>query len=210
MKKVALEAPVLKEKVSLRNSLIDVDDSTLIVIDVQESFLMKYSARERELLVSRIGWLVNVAARLNVPVVAMAEDIPRCGSVVPSIAEKLPPDTHIHNKMVFGLAADPEILAAVKNTRRKTAVLVGLETDVCVAHSAIGLIQNDFQVVVVADATGSPGVAHDIGLERMRGAGVLVSSVKSLYYEWIRTVDRDNEFGKRYGEEIGRPGGITL
>jgi nicotinamidase-related amidase len=114
----------------------------LIVIDVQESFLMKYSAQERELLVSRIGWLVSVAAKLNVPIVAMAEDIARCGSVAPPIAEKLPPDTYIHNKMTFGLADNPDILATVKNTGRKTAILVGLETDVCVAHSALGLLQN--------------------------------------------------------------------
>lgn len=202
--------PIIKENISLLNSLIDVDDSVLIVIDVQESFLMKYSAEEHGLLVGRIGWLIKVATRLNVPLVVMAEDIPRCGSLASPIAEKLPPDTHIHNKMIFGLADNPEILAAVKNTGRKTAVLIGLETDVCVAHSAIGLLQNGFQVAVVADATASPGGAHETGLERMRRAGVLISSVKSVYYEWMRTVERSNEFGQRYAQEIGRPEGVIL
>ncbi len=200
----------MAEKISLQNSLIDVDDSVLAVIDVQESFLDKFQAEERELLLNRIGWLVSVATRLDIPLVAMAEEIPVMGSVAPSIAEKLPKDTHIHNKMTFGLAAVPEILAAVKNSGRKTAILVGLETDVCVAHSAIGLLQNGFKVAVVADATGSPGTAHEVGLERMRRAGVLVTSVKSVYYEWLRTVERSVEFSEKYDRKIGRPKDIVL
>jgi len=100
--------------------------------------------------------------------------------------------------VVGGLAEDHEIISAVKAMGRKTAVLVGLETDVCIAHSAIGLIQRGYQVAVVADATASSDTGHAIGLERMRRAGVLVLSVKSLYYEWTRTVDRDKEFLDKY------------
>jgi nicotinamidase-related amidase len=140
----------------------------------------------------------------------MAEEIPVMGSVAPTIAEKLPKDTPIHNKMVFGLASDPEILGEVKKTGRKTAILVGLETDVCVAHSAIGLLENNFKVACVADATGSPGTAHEVGLERMRGAGILVTSVKSLFYEWLRTVENAVEFSKKYDHEIGHPKDIVL
>jgi nicotinamidase-related amidase len=200
----------MERKFSIQQSLVDVEDSILIVIDIQESFLVKYPSEERDLLVSRIEWLISVAVKLNVPVLAMAEDTNKCGSIVPSIQKKLPAGTQIYNKMVFGLAHDLNILAAVKNANRKTTVLVGLETDVCVAHSAIGLIQNGFQVVVVVDATNSPGSAHEIGLERMKGAGVLAISVKGLYYDWIRTVDRNNKFWKKHSKEIGGPRGITL
>jgi len=64
------------------------------------------------------------------------------------------------------------------------------DCQVCVVipDKEVKLRQAD-EVLGVADATASPGAAHAIGLERMRRAGVLVSSVKSLYYEWIRTVD---------------------
>lgn len=200
----------MRENMSLVNSLIDVDDSILIVIDVQEYFLAKLPAEKRELIVNRIGWLTSVAIKLNVPLVLTAENISELGGVAPSIVEKLAPDTPIFNKMVFGLAEDHEIISAVKATGRRTAILVGLETDVCIAHSAIGLIQCGYQVVVAADATASPGAVHAIGLERMRRAGVLVSSVKSLYYEWIRTVDRDKEFLDKYETEIGLPHGVIL
>jgi nicotinamidase-related amidase len=200
----------MQDKISLPRSLIDVDDSVLIVIDVQDSFLRKLPLDELEPLVNRICWLMRVATRLNVPTVVTAEDIPKLGGVVPVIAEAMAPESLVLNKMVFGLAEDQDIAAVVEDTGRNTAVLVGLETDVCVAHSALGLLRHGFEVVVVGDATSSPGSGHEVGLERMRRAGVLVSSVKSLYYEWVRTVDRDNDFMDKYGAEIGLPEGVSL
>jgi nicotinamidase-related amidase len=175
----------MAETVSLKTSLIDVDDSILVVIDVQERFLQKLPPDEREPLLGRIGWVIDVALRLDVPLVVTAEDIPRLGSVAPGIRERLPSGTRVFDKVVFGLAGAREIVAALQATGRGTAILVGLETDVCVAHSALGLLQLGYQVAVVADATGSPGAAQRLGLERMRRAGVLVSSVKGLYYEWV-------------------------
>jgi nicotinamidase-related amidase len=200
----------MQKTIPLKDKLIDVDDSVLIVIDVQDSFLKKFSEGERKLLKSRIGWMVDVAVRLGVPVVAMAEEIPAMGSVSLCILQKFPADTPIFNKMTFGLAGDEKIMAAINNTGRKTAILVGLETDVCVAHSALGLLQKGYQVAVVADATGAPGQAHEYGLERMKQAGVVISNVKSLFYEWIRTVDRYIEFMEKYEKEIGEPQNIIM
>jgi nicotinamidase-related amidase len=200
----------MQKPIPLKDKLIDVDDSVLVVIDVQDSFLKKFSEGERKLLKSRIGWMVDVAVRLGVPVVAMAEEIPAMGSVSLCILQKFPADTPIFNKMTFELAADEKIMAAINNTGRKTAILVGLETDVCVAHSALGLLQKGYQVAVIADATGAPGQAHEYGLERMKQAGVVISNVKSLFYEWIRTVDRYIEFMEKYEKEIGEPQNIIM
>jgi nicotinamidase-related amidase len=191
-------------------SLIDVDDSILIVIDVQDGFLARFSAQERERLVNRIGWLISVATKIGVPLVVTAEEIPKHGGVTPALAQRLPPGIRVFDKRSFGVAGDPEIVSAVRDTGRHTTVLVGLETDVCVAQSAIGLLQLGYRVVVVADATGSPGTGHEAGLERVRGAGILASSVKSIYYEWMRTVDKAVEFWEKHGPEIGLPEGVEL
>ena len=200
----------VKENALSHGSLIEADDSVLIVIDVQECFLAKLPAEESDPLLSRITWLVGVAVGLGVPLVVTAEDVPRLGGVAKPIARRLPQGTPVYNKITFDLAAEPEIVATVRDTGRDTAILVGFETDVCVAHSAIPLIQHGYQVVVVADATGSPGTGHSYGLERMRGAGVVVSSVKGLYCEWVRTVERDRAFRQRYSHELGQPDSITL
>jgi hypothetical protein len=101
-------------------------------------------------------------------------------------------------------------MAALSSVARKTAVLVGLETDVCVAQSALGLLELGYRVVVVADATCSPGTGHLMGLECVRRADTIVSSVKGLFYEWMRTADKAVTFWEKHGAEIGLPAGVTL
>ena len=195
---------------SLTNELIDVSDSVLLVIDVQDRFLEKFSETDQEVLKNRIGWVIDVAVRLQVPVIATAEDSAQLGGVTASIAEKFPADTPVLNKMIFGLAADDKIMTTIKKTGRNTTILVGFETDVCIAQSAIGLLQKEYKVAVISDATASPGSAHEIGIERVRRAGVVISSVKSLFYEWVRTVERCDTFMQKYEKEIGSPPGIFI
>jgi hypothetical protein len=89
---------------------------------------------------------------------------------------------------VFGLAACPDIMAAVRATGRRTAVLAGYETDVCVTHSAVGLGDAGYRVVVVTDAVYSPFGAHRPGLARLRDLGVELVHCKGAYYDWARTL----------------------
>lgn len=190
----------------VRARLVEADDSVLVVVDVQESFLAKLEPGARQPLLDRVRWLVGTARWLGIPIVATAEDVPALGGVSAAVATLFPPGTPVHNKLVFGLADDPAILAAVEAAGRGTAVLVGLETDVCVAHSALGLLGRGYRVAVVADATGSPGAAHAAGLDRLRDAGVAILSTKGLYYEWLRTVERANRCREECTGALGVPG----
>lgn len=170
-------------------TIFDRADSVLCVIDVQQVFLDKLGPGEAAPLVSRIAWLIRAAGLLGVPVIAMAEDVARNGPPVAAVRDALPEGTHIHDKRFFGLAGQADILATVRDSGRGQAVLCGLETDVCVAQSAIGLRAAGLTVGITADACGSPGPCHAAGLARMRGAGVAELSVKGVYYEWVRDLD---------------------
>lgn len=174
--------------------LLDVSDSILIAIDIQPTFVKKENKAEPNPLLQRMCWVIEVANWLHVPLIVTAEDIPNSGTIAAEITRLLPPGTEIFNKMVFGLTAQADILEAIKQTERKTAVLIGYETDVCITHSALGLLDLEYRVAVVTDATGSPGDGHLHGLERIRNAGGILVSAKSLYYEWIRTVAKSIEY----------------
>lgn len=170
--------------------LLELDDSLLCVVDVQPGFVGKIDETQaRERFVQRVVWVTAIANALGVPIVVTEEEPDRHGPTLPEIVERLPDRTPRYPKPTFGLADVPEILEAVEATGRRTAVLVGMETDVCVAHSALGLLDRGFRVAVVRDAVLSPGDAHDEGIERMRAAGVTLLGAKGLYYEWVRTVD---------------------
>ena len=193
----------------IKKSLVNVGDCILIIMDVQDHFLAKLPPRRAKKLVNRVGWLIEIGKILNVPLIATAENMKRYGGLTSALVERLPLGTKVCDKTVFGLADQIDILETVRKIGRKTVVLIGVETDVCVAHSAIGLVQNGFKVIVLADVTDSPGDAHALGLDRMREAGVLVTSLKGLYYEWIRTVSMCNMM-EEHLKRIGFPSGIIL
>jgi len=190
--------------------LIDADDSVLVLVDVQKVFLAKLPEAESALLLERICWLIGVARWLGVPQVVMAEDISSNGTLHPAISRALAADTPVHDKMHFGLAAEEGILQAVRDSRRGTTIIVGLETDVCVCQSALGLLQQNFQVAVVADAVASPGPDHAYGLQRMRAAGVVVVGLKGLFYEWMRSVPRSRQFDAECSESLSLPSCVRL
>jgi nicotinamidase-related amidase len=166
-------------------ALLDRDDSVLVVVDAQPCFL----PMEAEAAVERMTWLVAVAVRLGVPVVVTEEEPDRNGATDTRVAERLPAGTPVFRKPTFGLAATPEILNAVRATERDTVVIVGCETDVCVAQSAIGLQDAGLRCVVVEDATFSPGDMHARGLARVRSEAVALNHAKGVTYEWLRTVE---------------------
>ena len=170
--------------------LLDADDSVLCVIDVQPHFVQKLAETDGGApFLQRVVWVAALANALGIPVVVTEEEPDRNGSTLPEIVERLPDPTPRYPKPTFGLADVPEIMGAVEATERQTTVLVGMETDVCVAHSALGLLDRGYRVVVVRDAVLAPGVAHEDGIERMRAAGATLIGTKGLFYEWARTVD---------------------
>ena len=188
--------------------LLDVDDCLLAVIDTQEGFLGKLPDDEALQLVDRIRWLCRLACWLRVPVVVTEEEPERNGETASPITTALGKGAARHVKPVFDLSASPAILADVDRHGRGTVVLCGLETDVCVAQSALGLLDLGKRVVVVEDAVASPGTAHAQGLARMSRAGVELMGVKGLGYEWLRTVERSSDFGDE--TERDAPAGIRL
>jgi nicotinamidase-related amidase len=193
--------------------LIDLKQSMLLVIDAQQDF---YPAGRGDVdravlgeMLRRAAWVSAVAARLGVPVVVTEEDAAVNGPTAEDIREMLPPGAPVLPKWIFGAPGDPGILAEIEATGASTAVLVGLETDVCVAHSALGLKEIGKRVVAVHDALFSPGAAHANGLGRMERAGVELVSAKELAYDWLRTLTGAREFF-RANRDLADPPGFSL
>jgi nicotinamidase-related amidase len=188
--------------------LLDRSDCVLLVVDAQPGFFGTDSPDRTRAAAAReiAGWIAGVAAALDVPIVVTEEDPAANGATDPVISRRLPAGTPVLRKAVFDLAEVPGIQAAIETTGRRTAVIVGAETDVCVAQSAIGLLDRGYRVVVVADATFSPGAMHDNGLRHVRDAGAELNHAKGVYYEWIRTLEAARAFERDHPDLAAPPG----
>ncbi len=190
-----------------------VDDCVVVVIDAQPAF---YGAERddvdrsgQQAALDRAAWVCGVAAALGVPIVVTEEDAEANGPTSVAIMRMLPSTTAPFDKTVFGADDNPDIDGAVRAHGRPSVVLVGMETDVCVAHSALGWREKGLRVLVVHDAVYSAGAGHANGLRRLRADGVELLSAKELYYEWLRALPAVRAFDAAH-PDLASPPGFSL
>ena len=188
--------------------LIERERSCLVVIDVQQYFLDKLSLEWRAPLVERIAWLMRTAGLLDIP----SSPPPRTWSAMAAGARAGPPPAGRRPCRLqqdgLRLWGQEDIRAAVEATGRDCFVLTGLETDVCVAQSALGLRAAGYRVAVVSDACASPPPNHEHGLQRLQGSGVVLTSVKTVFYEWVRDLETTHRI--RAELDVPYPAGVTF
>jgi nicotinamidase-related amidase len=194
------QRPTTSGEQSASTALLRAGDCVLAIIDVQTGFAARLDADVRDRLLERVTLIATSARWLQLPTLITVERPEAWGETHHAVASAAAAPMPLR-KEAFGLGDDPAVLAAVADTGRGTVVVCGMETEVCVAHSALSLRERGYTVACVADAVGSPDDAgHRLGLERMRAAGVALLSAKQLHYEWMRTVARARSFRAEHPE----------
>jgi nicotinamidase-related amidase len=193
--------------------LIERDDSLLVVVDLQPHFwgdrLGADDLRDAERAAGRAAWLAGTATALGILAVVTEEDPEKNGRTDETVLAALGPDVPVFDKPVFGLAECPDIMDAIRATGRTTVLLAGFETDVCVTHSAAGLGEQGFRVVIVEDAVYSPFGAHAPAIQRLRDLGIELANCKAVYYDWVRTLKAARAFEEQ-NPGLASPPGFSL
>lgn len=160
--------------------------SVLIVVDLQPTFLKaipdEAAIRHRTEFLARIGKL------LDVPVWATEQNVGRMGGTDPELANCL--TAPAFPKMAFSCRECAGLASALAESGRNQAVLVGIETHICVSQTAHHFLERGLSVAVCADAVGARTEdRHHLGLERMRQAGAAIVHTESIAYEWLQTAE---------------------
>lgn len=162
--------------------LIRAQSSTLLIVDIQERLFP--AIHDNEALLEHAAWLLAVAQRLGVPVLASEQYSKGLGPTLPLLRERLPAAA-ILEKIAFSAVADPGLLQMSGGERRQF-VVCGTEAHVCVLQTVLGLLAEDREVYVVAEAVGSRRPEDKaLALERMRQAGAVIVSCEMVAFEWL-------------------------
>jgi nicotinamidase-related amidase len=158
--------------------------SQLLVIDVQARLLPHIAGCDA--LLEQIERIARAARVLELPR-TLSEQYPQgLGGTDPRIlaaADGAP----LLQKMTFGVCADPTCRARLAELRRPQVLLAGIEAHVCVQQTALELVELGWTPVLLADAVGSRRpFDREIALERMRAAGVLITTVEAAIYELMQ------------------------
>jgi len=164
--------------------LMDKEQSVLLVIDVQEKLLP--AINEWRIVLGNVVWLIRVAKRLGLPVIASEQYPKGLGRSHPDVLAELP-DGAVGEKLEFS-CRQSSCLDALPGNERRQYVVCGMETHVCVLQTALDLKAAGKDVFVVADAVGSRTEENkNLALKRMRACGVDIVSREMVAVEWLKT-----------------------
>ncbi len=159
----------------------------ILLIDAQARLVPAISRADE--VVSALDRLARAARILGVPVRATEHCAEAIGPTVPPLADRLDPQ-EILAKRHFDATRAPGLADGLSALRRPVAVVAGVETHVCVAQSALGLMRLGWRVAVAEDACGSRREEERAaGLARLRAAGAIPVTVEALIFEWLESAD---------------------
>ena len=180
----------------LKRPLVARDDFVIVIIDMQERLA---GVMERRDDVVRVATqLARTAAMLDAPIIVTRQYPKGLGPTVPELEGIL---TELGeagasvigvDKTAFCCAAESVFTEALEATGRSQVVLAGMETHICVAQTALVLTAEGREVHVVADGCCSRlATHHDVALDRLRHAGVSVTTGESVMYEAVGRAGTD-------------------
>lgn len=163
------------------------DNCQAVIIDVQEK-LTPHIYRQQEIL-SKIVMLIEGLQALGIPIMLNEQYKKGLGETVPEIMEVLDSNkAKAVEKVTFSACDNNEVWNHLAQQNRNAVLLCGVETHVCVMQTALDLLDNGMQPVIIADATGSRN-AYDRkqAIRRMRRAGAVVTTVEAILFELCRS-----------------------
>ena len=176
-----------------------------VIIDVQEFFLSQADTRLRSRIKTNTRNFARLLGYFRVPMVATLErPIDQKGALPSEIAKHVSGNAKIFEKDFFDLTKEKKIADYIARLKKKQVIVAGCEIDVCVLQSCLGLLGLGYDVYVVEELVFSSSRNVDAAIARMKAAGAVFLTYKSLYYELIEAVDgaRHGEDGARHGEKV--------
>jgi nicotinamidase-related amidase len=160
--------------------------AALLVVDLQDKLLVKMA--DRALIVANTVRLVEAARLLGVLVNATEQYPQGLGPSVPEIAALIPDRP---SKTMFHCCDVPGYLEQLQVRAVKHVTLAGIEAHVCVAQTALELMNRGFRVQIAADAVASRHeIDREFALRRLEHAGAVVSTTEAILFEWAERSDR--------------------
>jgi len=183
-------------------ALLDTSDSVILLLDHQAGLFQTVKDITVAELRANTAMLAKLATLLKIPVITTAsEPNGPNGPLMPEIHQFAPHAVYVPRKGEVNAWDNEDFVKTVGATGRKTLIMAGVWTSVCVMFPALDAKAAGFKVYAVIDASGDPSdLASRTTLARFIQAGVIPTSTNAVLSETHRTWNRPEaaELGKLY------------
>jgi len=156
------------------------------VVDMQEKLAAAMAADAMQAVVRNCSLLIRAATLLEVPAIHTEQYPKGLGPTLPELSELLSAQQRIE-KIAFSCTDEPSFCRQLTRDRSHI-ILAGMEAHICILQTALRLKQLDpaREIFVAEDAVISRNSSARMNaMERLRQAGVIVSSSESIVFEWL-------------------------
>ena len=186
--------------------LLSAEDTQLVLVDYQAKLMPVI--HQADAVLANAKRLAKIANLLKLPVIGTEQNPEKLGSndqEIRSLCQKT------LSKMHFGACEDglvellreppkpmgnarslPKHIQRKQNNQeeRNTVVIAGCEAHVCLLQTALGLLEEEFDVWVVTDACGSrTELNRDAAFDRLAGNGAELVTTEMVIFELLRSCE---------------------
>ncbi|WP_044237928.1 hydrolase [Chondromyces apiculatus] len=197
-------------KSSSVHSLLTPDAFTLVLVDFQPQMAFAVKNIDGQTLINNAVGVAKAAKIFNIPtILTTVAEKSFSGPTFRQLKAVLP-DAKDFDRTSMNCWEDKAVRAEIERIGRKKIVLAGLWTTACINFPTIQLLEEGYEVYVIADACGDVSqVAHDMSIARMVQAGAVpmtwLQFVLELQRDWARqeTYEAVNQLAMEHAGAYG-------
>ncbi len=172
--------------------MIDPKDAVMLLVDHQSGLFQLVRDIELPVLRSNVTALAKVARLARIPTFTTASvpDGPN-GPLIPEIHQHNPDAVYIPRTGQINAWDNPAWVKAIEATGRKTLIIAGTLTSVCMAFPTLSALEAGYKVFTVVDASGNwSKMATDLTIARVVQAGAMPIDTYAVLAELMSTWNR--------------------
>jgi nicotinamidase-related amidase len=189
-----------------RAALLDPNDTVVLLLDHQTGLFQTVNDVPLIELRANTVVLAKIAELAKAPIIYTAsEPNGTNGPLMSELAAAMPNAQYVARKGEISAWDNADFVKAVEATGRKTVVMAGVWTSVCVAFPALQAKADGYKVYAVMDASGDMSqMASNATLARMTQGGVIPVTTNVVLCEFQRTWNRPDaaKWGELYAELV--------
>lgn len=173
-------------------ALLDPADTAILLLDHQAGLFQTVKDIGLTELRANTAMLARLAALFDIPVITTASEPggPN-GPLMPEIHQSAPHAVYVPRKGEVNAWDNDDFVKAVRRTGRRTLIMAGVWTSVCVMFPALDAKAAGFKVYAVTDASGDPSeLASRTTVVRLAQAGIVPITANAVLGEVHRTWNR--------------------
>ena len=174
---------------------LDKDNAVVLLVDHQTGLFSLVRDIDPDKFKNNVLALAAAAKYFNLPTILTTsfEEGPN-GPLVPELKEMFPDAPYIARPGQINAWDNEDFVKAIKATGKKQIIIAGVVTEVCVAFPTLSALEEDFDVFVVTDASGTFNhLTRDSALNRMTNAGAQLmtwfGTACELHRDWRNDVE---------------------